>query len=189
MSAAALRDRTQQLVRDFRARPDVEYAQLNYILRILDKTPNDPRYAQQWHYFNNGTGADQYPGGINLPKAWDSNTGGSSVVVAVIDTGILPNHPDIQGSPNLVAGYDMITDVFTANDGSGRDGDPADPGDAVAANECGYPHEQRQQLARHPRGRDHRRGQTNNGRGRRYQLDGQGSGGSRTGKRRERPHQ
>ena len=141
MSTAALKDRTLQLVREFRARPDVEYAQLNYILRRLDKTPNDPRYAQQWHYFNNGTGAGQYPGGINLPKAWDSNTGSSSVVVAVIDTGILPNHPDIQGSPNLVAGYDMITDVFTANDGSGRDSDPADPGDAVAANECGYPHD------------------------------------------------
>ena len=141
MSATAVKDRTLQLVREFRARPDVEYAQLNYILRRLDQTPNDPRYVQQWHYFNNGTGAGQYPGGINLPKTWDSNTGSSSVVVAVIDTGILPNHPDIQGSPNLVAGYDMITDVFTANDGSGRDSDPADPGDAVAANACGYPHD------------------------------------------------
>ena len=141
MSASALRDRTQQLVRDFRARPDVEYAQLNYILRILDKTPDDPRYAQQWHYFNNGTGAGQYPGGINLPKAWDSNTGSNGVVVAVIDTGILPNHPDIQGSPNLIAGYDMISDAAIANDSTGRDSDPTDPGDAVAANECGYPHD------------------------------------------------
>lgn len=141
MSASALRDRTQQLARDFRARPDVEYAQLNYILRILDKTPDDPRYTQQWHYFNNGAGAGQYPGGINLPKAWDSNTGSNGVVVAVIDTGILPNHPDIQGSPNLIAGYDMISDASIANDSTGRDGDPTDPGDAVAANECGYPHD------------------------------------------------
>jgi serine protease len=141
MSATAVRDRTQQIVREFRARPDVEYAQPNYILRIADKTPNDPLYARQWHYFNNGTGAGQYPGGINLPKAWDGTTGSSSVVVAVIDTGILPNHPDIQGSPNLIAGYDMITDPFTANDNNGRDIDPTDPGDAVTANECGYPHD------------------------------------------------
>ena len=65
----------------------------------------------------NGTGADQSPGGINLPKAWDTTRGDPSVVVAVIDTGILPAHPDIAGSPNLAAGYDMISNAFTANDG------------------------------------------------------------------------
>jgi len=138
MSKAKLQDRTLQLVREFAARPDVEYAQLNYILRISDRTPNDPRYPEQWHYFSNGTGPGQSPGGINLPKAWDVSTGSNAIVVAVIDTGILPNHPDIQGSPNLVAGYDMISDAFIGNDGSGRDGDPTDPGDAAAAGEC-YP--------------------------------------------------
>jgi serine protease len=136
MSAASLRERTLQLVREFKARPDVEYAQPNYILRIADRTPNDPRYPEQWHYFTNGTAAGQAPGGINLPKAWDTSTGSGSVVVAVIDTGILPNHPDIQGSPNLVPGYDMISSPTIANDGGGRDNDPTDPGDAVAANEC-----------------------------------------------------
>ncbi len=138
MSFASLRERTLQIVQQFRSRPDVEYAQPNYILRIADKTPNDPRYPEQWHYFINGTGTGQSPGGINLPWAWDTTTGSSSVVVAVIDTGILPSHPDIQGSPNLVAGYDMISDPVIANDGGGRDNDPTDPGDAIAANEC-YP--------------------------------------------------
>lgn len=138
MSKAQLQDRTLQLVREFAARPDVEYAQPNYILRISDRTPNDPRYPEQWHYFSNGAAAGQSPGGINLPKAWDVSTGSQAVVVAVIDTGILPNHPDIQGSPNLVPGYDMISDASIGNDGGGRDGDPTDPGDAVAAGEC-YP--------------------------------------------------
>jgi serine protease len=135
MSAQMRQDRTLQLVREFSARPDVEYAQPNYILRIT-RTPNDPRYPEQWHYFTNGAGPGQSPGGINLPTAWDSSIGSSAVVAAVIDTGILPNHPDIQGSPNLVAGYDMISDADIANDGGGRDSDPTDPGDAVAANEC-----------------------------------------------------
>jgi len=135
MSTERQHDRTLQLVRELSARPDVEYAQPNYILRI-SRTPNDPRYPEQWHYFSNGTAAGQSPGGINLPTAWDSSTGSSAIVVAVIDTGILPNHPDIQGSPNLVAGYDMISDAAMANDGGGRDSDPTDPGDAVAANEC-----------------------------------------------------
>ncbi|MDH3716296.1 MAG: S8 family serine peptidase, partial [Gammaproteobacteria bacterium] len=48
----------------------------------------------------------------------------------------LPAHPDIAGSPNLVNGFDMISSAFTANDGDGRDGNPTDPGDAIAANEC-----------------------------------------------------
>jgi serine protease len=137
MSKERLQDRTLQLVRELSARPDVEYAQPNYILRI-SRTPDDPRYPEQWHYFSNGSGPAQSPGGINLPSAWDATTGSSSIVVAVIDTGILPNHPDIQGSPNLVAGYDMISDAAIGNDGGGRDSDPTDPGDAAAANEC-YP--------------------------------------------------
>ena len=67
---------------------------------------------------------------------WDRTAGSANVVVAVVDTGIVPNHPDIVGSPNLVAGIDMISDVAVANDGDGRDNDPTDPGDAVAADEC-----------------------------------------------------
>ena len=136
MAPQAVRDRTLELVKTMAARPDVEYAQPNYIFQI-SAVPNDPGFAQQWHYFDNGTGANRAPGGINLPQVWDTNKGAASVVVAVIDTGILPNHPDIAGSPNLVAGFDMITDSFIANDGGGRDNDPTDPGDAIAAGECG----------------------------------------------------
>jgi serine protease len=137
LSPAEARNRTLALVQALKARPDVEYAQPNYILRISDRTPNDPRFPQQWHYRNNGTGPGQSPGGISLPRAWDKSTGSSGVVVAVIDTGILPNHPDIVGSPNVIAGYDMISVLAIANDGDGRDNNPTDPGDAVAANECG----------------------------------------------------
>jgi len=136
MAPKALRDRTLELVKTMAARPDVEYAQPNYIFQI-SAVPNDPGFAQQWHYFDNGTGASRAPGGINLPQVWDTNTGAAAVVVAVIDTGILPNHPDITGSPNPTAGFDMIGDPFIANDGGGRDNDPTDPGDASAANECG----------------------------------------------------
>jgi serine protease len=137
MTREQQRDRTLDAVESLRADPGVEYVQPNYILRIATTTPNDPSYPMQWHYRDNGAGADQSPGGIGLPTAWDTTRGDSSVVVAVIDTGILPAHPDIAGSPNLVTGYDMITDSFTANDGDGRDADPADPGDALNTGECG----------------------------------------------------
>ena len=119
------------------AMDNVEYAQPNYILQIM-RTPDDPFYTLQWHYFDNGSGVGQSPGGINLPTVWDANIGDHGVVIAVIDTGILPNHADIAGSANLVPGYDMISNAFTANDGDGRDPDPTDTGDATAAGEC-YP--------------------------------------------------
>ncbi len=135
MSATQVLDRTMEIVEQLKKRPDVEYAQPNYILYPM-KTPNDPLYAKQWHYFNNGTGLGESPGGIDLPKAWDISTGGN-VVVAVIDTGILPDHPDIKNSPNLISGYDFISDATRANDGDGRDADPTDTGDAIKQGECG----------------------------------------------------
>lgn len=136
VATAVAMDKTSAAVKTMQERPDVEYAQLNYIFQI-QLTPNDQQYPMQWHYFDRGNGANQSPGGISLPTRWDLGTGDNSVVVAVIDTGILPNHEDIIGSPNLIPGYDMISDTFIANDGNGRDSDPTDPGDAFAANECG----------------------------------------------------
>lgn len=130
VAAGQERDSTLALVQAIAERPDVEYAQPNYILRILDRTPNDLRYAEQWHYFRNGSGSGASLGGINLPQVWDTLTGSQRVVVSILDTGILPDHPDISGSSNLIPGYDMISDAGRGNDGDGRDSDPTDPGDA-----------------------------------------------------------
>ena len=93
-------------------------------------TPNDPLYADQWHYF------DQQ-GGINLPNAWERATG-KGVTVAVLDTGYRP-HEDLMG--NILPGYDMISDEFVSVDGDGRDDDATDPGDHMLKGECGddYP--------------------------------------------------
>ncbi|WP_057832913.1 S8 family serine peptidase [Colwellia sp. TT2012] len=82
-------------------------------------TPNDPRYADQWHYFD-------ATGGINADKAWNT-TDGSGVIVAVLDTGVV-YHSDLAG--NLVGGYDFISDPTMARDGDGRDSDASDPGDS-----------------------------------------------------------
>lgn len=89
-------------------------------------TPNDPQYSGQWHYY-------EATGGLNAPNAWDTTTG-QGAVVAILDTGIT-SHPDLDA--NVLPGYDMISSASTANDGNGRDSNPADTGDAVAANECG----------------------------------------------------
>ncbi len=99
--------------------PNVEYAEPDRIMRKVF-TPNDPRYNEQWHYF-------EAAGGINAPPAWDKATG-TGVVVAVIDTGYRP-HVDLNA--NILPGYDFISDTFVANDGNGRDSSALDPGDWV----------------------------------------------------------
>ncbi|MGD9888763.1 MAG: S8 family peptidase [Halothiobacillaceae bacterium] len=99
--------------------------------------PNDPRFSEQWHYQSLITGKaygeNNY--GLNLPGAWDITTGSPSVVVAILDTGLLP-HQDIDSNildnaGRVVAGYDFISDPDIANDGDGRDANPTDPGDWV----------------------------------------------------------
>jgi serine protease len=116
----------EQLARDIAASdPNVEYAEPDRIMRRT-LTPNDPRYNEQWHYF-------EAAGGINAPPAWDKSTG-TGVVVAVIDTGIRA-HGDL--AANLLPGYDFISDTFVANDGGGRDSDASDPGDWINPGECG----------------------------------------------------
>lgn len=125
------------------SQPGVAYAEPDYMRQAISDspihvaapllTPNDPQYANQWHY-KYVAGSSE---GLNLPSAWDITTGLSTTVVAVIDTGILP-HTDLAG--RTVAGYDFITDTFVANDGNGRDNNPADPGDWIVANECGGTH-------------------------------------------------
>lgn len=90
--------------------------------------PNDPEFTNQWHLFEDTAG-------IRMPAGWGQETGSGSIVIAQLDTGIIP-HPDLNPA-RILAGYDLITDADTANDGDGRDSDPTDPGDATLANECG----------------------------------------------------
>lgn len=116
----------QSLAAEMMARdPSIDYAEPDRIMTHM-ATPTDPRYTDQWHYYETA-------GGLRLPGAWDVSTG-SGVVVAVIDTGYRP-HADLSGQ--LLAGYDFISTAAIGNDGNGRDSDASDTGDAVAAGACG----------------------------------------------------
>lgn len=105
-------------------------AQVDLDTRVLpDAIPDDPAFTEQWALTDPLVGASAVP-------AWDLTTGAGQVI-AVIDTGITV-HEDL--SANVVQGYDMIEDPVVANDGDGRDFDPADEGDWLTSSEISaYP--------------------------------------------------
>lgn len=105
---------TVRVIKAMNLRDDVVAAAPNY-LHQASLVPNDELYARQWHYPL-----------LNLPQAWDLSTG-NGAIVAVIDTGVVLDHPDLQG--RFISGYDFISNPQNANDGDGIDPDPSDPGD------------------------------------------------------------
>jgi serine protease len=119
-------DQIKRLLVDMKsADGNIEYIEPDRVLHAMGM-PNDPMYNQQWSLYDSTAG-------INAPNAWNLATG-AGVVVAVVDTGIRP-HADLVH--NLLTGYDFVSTTQVSNDGDGRDADPSDPGDAIAADFCG----------------------------------------------------
>ncbi|HEV7689414.1 MAG TPA: S8 family peptidase [Hyphomonadaceae bacterium] len=141
---------TECLIKDLKATGDYEYVEKDFIFTnqfmkkpkpatptVFGVTPNDPLFGLQWHFKGNGVGAGQSAGGAGFQDFWTKQKleGSRSVNVAIVDTGLQMNHPDIKGSANLAPGFDMVDDPSMGNDGDGRDTDPNDPGDRCDVND------------------------------------------------------
>jgi subtilisin family serine protease len=74
--------------------PRVEYVEPNYIYRASG-TPNDPQFNDLWGMNNTGQTGGTNDADIDAPEAWDIQTGSDSTLIAVIDTGVDYNHPDL----------------------------------------------------------------------------------------------
>ena len=84
----ALMDMVERL---FARLPEVKFVEKNYIFDPVF-VPDDPMYAAQWHLPQ-----------ILAPQAWDLTQGSPGAVIAIVDSGVDPYHPDL--APNQVAGY------------------------------------------------------------------------------------
>lgn len=96
--------------------------------------PNDPGFAYQWHYRNLGAGNygfenlnDNHAGAeagcdVNAVEAWKTCVGDPSIIVAVLDEGVMYTHPDL--APNMWCNPGETTQGAKADgDGNGYEGD------------------------------------------------------------------
>lgn len=86
-------------VERLRHNPIVRYAERNFYLKLaaIAQTPNDPLFHDQWYLENDGSNSGVKDADIDALNAWKYSTGASSTTVAVIDSGIAYNHPDLKG--------------------------------------------------------------------------------------------
>jgi serine protease len=115
-SASNSKLETLRKAKEMRGLKQFEYVEPNFIYKA-SAIPNDPGYPlQAWHYNQ-----------INMPDAWDRSTGMGTIKVAILDTGVMLNHPDLV---NRVTsdGYDFVSSVSSSGDGDGVDADASDPG-------------------------------------------------------------
>jgi subtilisin family serine protease len=97
----------EQTLRILRSDPAVEWAEPNFP-RYPQRLPNDPFFSSQWHLLNTGQDGGTPGADIQADSAWDINIGGSQSVVAVLDTGINYNHPDLRPNMWINAGEDWL---------------------------------------------------------------------------------
>ncbi|MGP1346985.1 MAG: S8 family serine peptidase [Phycisphaerales bacterium] len=81
-----------------------DFAHPDWLCFPAQTTPNDPLYNQQWQHVN-----------MDSALAWDISQGLSAIVVAVVDSGVDLDHPDLQAS--LVPGYNSVVGIPQADGG------------------------------------------------------------------------
>lgn len=129
----------EQAIKALQREATVAYVVPNH-LYYLDVIPDDPSFGDLWGMNNTGQTGGTPDADIDAPEAWDIETGDSSVVIAVVDSGLDLDHPDIAANlwvnPGEIAangidddGNGFVDDV-NGWDFASDDNDPSAPNDA-----------------------------------------------------------
>jgi thermitase len=107
----------ENAIKAYQEEPSVEYAEPNYVVSV-SVIPGDPLFYTLWGLYNTGQNGGVPGADINVCPAWEIATGNSDVVVAIIDTGLDYNHPDLFGNIwRNQAEYSGATGVDDDSDG------------------------------------------------------------------------
>ena len=111
----------EEFVARHRADANVRLIDIDDVLAETGTMPNDPLYSDQYYHENAGQPACGLDAGADLAdidaeRAWDLSTGSSSVVVAIVDTGVDIAHPDL--AANIFSNPNETLDGVD-NDGNG----------------------------------------------------------------------
>ena len=99
-----------------------------------DGEPNDPGFASQWHYRNLGEGNYDFENlnnnhvgakagcDVNALEAWKICKGDPSIIVAILDEGVMYTHPDLAANMWCNPG-ESVQGAKTDGDGNGYEGD------------------------------------------------------------------
>ncbi|HEY0004358.1 MAG TPA: S8 family serine peptidase, partial [Pyrinomonadaceae bacterium] len=109
--------------------PRVEFAEPNFLIRHDEVTPSDQRFVEQWALKNTGQNGGTFGSDIGVTSAWNTTTGSSSTIIAVIDSGVDFTHPDLKnsewtnpaaGKGSDLHGWDYITNSGEIKDENGH---------------------------------------------------------------------
>lgn len=115
--------------------PGVRRVYLDYVVHTAI-IPNDSRFTDLWGMHNTGQNYGTADADIDAPEAWDLSTGSSSIIAAIIDTGVDYNHSELSANmwrnPGEIAGNNIdddangyIDDIYGV-DIRNNDSDPMD---------------------------------------------------------------
>jgi thermitase len=90
-------------VRAFKARPEVESAELDRLIPPSEVIPNDPWYPNEWHLTK-----------IAASSAWSTTTGSSNITIAILDTGVDGAHPEL--SAKMTPGWNVYDNNSNSSD-------------------------------------------------------------------------
>jgi subtilisin family serine protease len=109
--------------------PQIEFAEPNFLISKDELAPNDPQFGRQWALRNIGQEGGEFGSDIKAGIAWETTTGSSNTVIAVIDSGIDFAHPDLKNNrwtnpyPTVngdLHGWDYVDDTSEIKDEHGH---------------------------------------------------------------------